>query len=187
MQETWVWSLGWKDPLEKEMVTHSSFLAWEIPWTEEPSGLQKSGIHKSPQGHKRVGHNLVTKQQQQQMVALQCCTTKPISYMYTRIPSLLALSPTCPPSHPSKSPLNTELSSLRCAAVLFFWNPVFPLISGGSFQNMNLLAPFSWRFSQASFVCVFLGRLHVPSIMPRHNNCWINIWGKVRWMELNEV
>ena len=64
MQKTQVRSLGWKDPLEKEMVTHSSFLAWEIPWTEDPSGLQKSGIHKSPQGHKRVGHDSVTKQQQ---------------------------------------------------------------------------------------------------------------------------
>ena len=40
MQETRVRSLGWKDPLEKEMATHSSILAWEIPWTEEPSGLQ---------------------------------------------------------------------------------------------------------------------------------------------------
>ena len=35
MWETWVWSLGWEDPLEKEMATHSSILAWEIPWTEE--------------------------------------------------------------------------------------------------------------------------------------------------------
>ena len=39
-QETWVWSLGWEDPLEKEMATHSSIPAWEIPWTEEPDGLQ---------------------------------------------------------------------------------------------------------------------------------------------------
>ena len=37
--ETWVRSLGWKDPLEKEMATHSSILAWKIPWTEEPGGL----------------------------------------------------------------------------------------------------------------------------------------------------
>ena len=36
----WVWSLGWEDPLEKEMATHSSILAWETPWTEEPGGLQ---------------------------------------------------------------------------------------------------------------------------------------------------
>ena len=40
MQETWVQFLGWEDPLEKEMATHSSILAWRIPWTEEPGSLQ---------------------------------------------------------------------------------------------------------------------------------------------------
>ena len=45
MLETWVQSLGWKDPLEKEMATHSSILAWRIPWTEEPTGgLQSTGL-----------------------------------------------------------------------------------------------------------------------------------------------
>ena len=43
MQETWVPSLGWEDPREKEMATHSSILAWKIPWTEEPGGLQSMG------------------------------------------------------------------------------------------------------------------------------------------------
>ena len=43
MQETWVWSLGREDPLEKEMATHSSFLAWRIPWTEELGRLQSTG------------------------------------------------------------------------------------------------------------------------------------------------
>ena len=38
-QETWVRSLGWEDPLEKEMATHSSILAWRVPWTKEPGGL----------------------------------------------------------------------------------------------------------------------------------------------------
>ena len=42
MQETWVQSLGQEDPLEKEMATHSSILAWKSPWTEEPGGLQKN-------------------------------------------------------------------------------------------------------------------------------------------------
>jgi len=46
-QETWVQSLGWEDPLEKGMETHSSILAWEIPWTEEPGGLQSTGAQKS--------------------------------------------------------------------------------------------------------------------------------------------
>ena len=43
MQETWVQSLGWEDPLEKKIATHSSNLAWRIPWTEEPGGLQSMG------------------------------------------------------------------------------------------------------------------------------------------------
>ena len=43
MQETRVRSLGWEDPLEKEMATHSSVLAWKIPWMEEPGGLQSMG------------------------------------------------------------------------------------------------------------------------------------------------
>ena len=43
MWEAWVQSLGWEDPLEKEMATHSSTLAWKIPWTEEPGRLQSMG------------------------------------------------------------------------------------------------------------------------------------------------
>ena len=43
MRETWVRSLGQEDPLEKEMATHSSILAWRIPWTEEPGRLQSTG------------------------------------------------------------------------------------------------------------------------------------------------
>ena len=44
MRETQVQSLSWEDLLEKEMATHSSILAWEIPWTEEPSGLEIKGL-----------------------------------------------------------------------------------------------------------------------------------------------
>ena len=43
MQEMWVQSLAWKDSLEEEMATHSIFIAWRIPWTEEPDGLQSMG------------------------------------------------------------------------------------------------------------------------------------------------
>ena len=53
MRETWVWSLGQEDPLEKEMATHSSTLAWRIPWREEPGRLQSMGP-------RRVGHDWVT-------------------------------------------------------------------------------------------------------------------------------
>ena len=50
MRETWVLSLGWEVPLEKKMATHSSILAWKIPWMEEPSRLQSMGSQ-------RVGHD----------------------------------------------------------------------------------------------------------------------------------
>ena len=54
VQETWVWSLGQEDPLEEEMATCSSILAWRIPWTEEPAGLQSMGLQ-------RVRQDWVTK------------------------------------------------------------------------------------------------------------------------------
>ena len=54
MWETWVGSLGWEDPREKGMATHSSILAWRIPWTEEPGRLQSMGLQ-------RVRHNWMTK------------------------------------------------------------------------------------------------------------------------------
>ena len=50
MRETWVCSLAWEDILEEEMATHSSILAWKIPWTEEPGGLHSMGLQ-------RVGHD----------------------------------------------------------------------------------------------------------------------------------
>ena len=51
IEEMWVLSLGREDPLEEDMATHSSILAWRTPWTEEPGGLQSMGSH-------RVGHDL---------------------------------------------------------------------------------------------------------------------------------
>ena len=61
MQETQVQSLGWEDPLEKEMAMHSNIPAWEIPRTEEPSRLQSMQSQ-------RVGHNLATIKQQQNIM-----------------------------------------------------------------------------------------------------------------------
>ena len=53
MQEAWIWSLGWEDPMEKEMVTFSSILTWRIPWTGEPGRLQSTGLQ-------RVRHDWAT-------------------------------------------------------------------------------------------------------------------------------
>ena len=57
MQEMQIWSLGREDPLEEEMATHSSILAWEIPWIEDPGGLQSMGS-------KRVEHDWASEQAQ---------------------------------------------------------------------------------------------------------------------------
>ena len=73
MQEAWVQSLGWEDPLEEEMATHFSILALEIPWTEEPCGLHTTGSQ-------RARHNLTTKQQQiltiQRQIGYRICCQK---------------------------------------------------------------------------------------------------------------
>ena len=58
MHDTWVQSLGWEDPLQEGMATHPSILAWEIPWTEEPGGLQSMVLQ-------RVGHDWLTKHNSQ--------------------------------------------------------------------------------------------------------------------------
>ena len=66
MQEMRVQSLGQEDPLEKGMATHSSILAWRIPWAEKPGGLQSVGSQ-------RVRHDLATKQQILYMIAAELC------------------------------------------------------------------------------------------------------------------
>ena len=81
MQETWVPSPGREDPLEKEMAAHSSTLAWEAPWTEEPGGLQSKSLQ-------RVGHNWVSKQQPQ--AHHQC---RPIPSTFLRFHSLCCSPP----------------------------------------------------------------------------------------------
>ena len=57
MQKSGIRFLGWKDPLEKELATHSSILAWRIPWTEEPGRVQSMGSQ-------RIGHDLATEERE---------------------------------------------------------------------------------------------------------------------------
>ena len=61
MKEIWVQSMGQEEPLEKGMATHCSIRAWEIPWMEEPGGVQSMGLH-------IVGHELATKQRQTTLI-----------------------------------------------------------------------------------------------------------------------
>ena len=61
VQDTWMWSMGWEDPLVKEMAAHSSILAWEVPWTEEPGRLQSiTGVTRVT----RVSHNIASEHTQ---------------------------------------------------------------------------------------------------------------------------
>ena len=64
MQEIWVHSLGQEDSLEKEMATHPSILAWRIPWTEVPGGLQSTGLQRI--GHDRATEHIIAFRKQNQ-------------------------------------------------------------------------------------------------------------------------
>ena len=75
MEETWVRSLGWENPLENAVTVHSSTLAWRIPWTEEPGGLQSMGSQ-------RVKHDLATKQKQQYSIMENYLKMKIICTLY---------------------------------------------------------------------------------------------------------
>ena len=91
--------LGWEDPLEEGMATHSSILAWRIPWTEELVRLQIIESLRVRHDCSNLAHT--------HTIALQrcvslCCTTMWLTYRHTYTPSLLDLPPT-PPSHPSKA------------------------------------------------------------------------------------
>ena len=69
MQEIWVQSLGQEDPLKKEMATHSSVLAWRIPWTEKPGRLQSMGVT-------RIGHMYI------HHILIQLCTDGHLGYFH---------------------------------------------------------------------------------------------------------
>ena len=79
--ETWVPSLGWEDPLEKGMATHSSILAWGTPWTEELGGLQSMGSQ-------TVGHDLPTKQQQITLLLHSILGVSKVTYPQTEAETL---------------------------------------------------------------------------------------------------
>ena len=91
IQEAWVLSLGWEDTLEKEMATHSSILAWKIPWTEESGGVQSMGSQ-------RVGHHWATEQQRNALWstcswdAPFCCPHWLLSVTAGNLPGLRELS-----------------------------------------------------------------------------------------------
>ena len=84
MQETWIWSLGREDPLEKRRATHSSILAWRIPWTEEPGGLQSMGSQ-------RVGRDWACTQNTK-LKHVGNCTRAEKAFVYASTPAETSLT-----------------------------------------------------------------------------------------------
>ena len=161
--ETWVRSLGREDPLEKEMATHSSTLAWKIPWMEEPGNLQSVGLQ-------RVGHNWATSPHLWRWNLHKSTWS---SHRYTYIPSLLNPSPTSHPILPSRFSQNTGLSSLlnransHLLSVLHTAMYTFPCSSHNS--THSLLTPLypQGRHSpreekSKSLVNMFCGETQLP-------------------------
>ena len=87
-QEMWVQSLGWRDPLEKEMATCSSILAWEIPWTEESGGPQSMGSQRSQTG---LSNCLVVQQNNIKIHTLVLKTEKYDCFMVASVLIVVAL------------------------------------------------------------------------------------------------
>ena len=123
MQDTWVRSLGWEDPLDKGVATHSGILSWRIPWAEEPDGLQSMGSQ-------RVGHNWVTSVQ---FSSVQSCPTLcnprdcstpgfPVHYQLLEFTQTHAhwVGDTIQPSHPLPAP-SPPAFSLSQHQGLFKW------------------------------------------------------------------
>ena len=84
VQETGVWPLGWEDPLEEGIATYSSILVWRIPWTEEPGGLQSTGLQ-------RVRHNWVTN-----TFTFLCCLRFSLR---SHIMTIVSIQIAVPPAH----------------------------------------------------------------------------------------
>ena len=109
---------GWEDPLEKEMATHSSILAWEIPWTEEPGGLQSVGLQ-------WMGHDLVTEQTHHtDVVFLEARSLKWVSPGQNQGVGRAMLPPEAFGENPMPLPAARGcLLSLACGSFLVFRGP----------------------------------------------------------------
>ena len=147
MQETWVQSLGQKDALEKGMVTHSRILAWEIPWTEEPGGLQSMGSQ-------RIRHDWATHTFFHTMYAI----------LYTLHTVLVKVTQSCPTlcSHVDYSPPCSSVHGILQARILE-WVAI-PLYRGSS-QPRDWTRLFTvWATREALILCymyyiVYIGLL----------------------------
>ena len=119
VHETWVRSLGWEDPLEKEMATHSSILAWRIPWTEEPGRLQSTGSQ-------RVGHDWATSHTRTHLSKCTCgectwMTQDSGSNLPTKMIAFLSIS-RCKSGSTSKWVVFAIMMEILCLTVYVYKN-----------------------------------------------------------------
>ena len=143
MRETRVWSLGWEDPLEKEMAIHSSTIAWKIPWTEEPGRLQSMGSQ-------RVGQDWATSRSHS-------------------VPSLLSLKPMQP--HSKMSSYMLLIVFLLMNVLENIKNVCFQMcfkIVSASFKIRNSIGVFIWIAWNYNFNC----NLYIVGFLTR-NIEWI--------------
>ena len=131
MQETRVWSLGWEDPLQKEMATHSSILAWRIPWMEEPGGLQSMGSQ-------WVRHNWVTS-----------LSLWDIKFIRKKKLAKLKILPAL------KHTNNTVIAVMFCSS--FFFSCAFIHLSVGTYiKRLYFLKHSFWTHSMSCTMTCFL-------------------------------
>ena len=146
LRETWVQSLGWEDPLEKEMATHSSTLAWKIPWTEKPGRLQSVGLQ-------RVGHDWAT--------SLSLFTPYH-SYTHSwQFHSSLAFG-----NHISQVSSSTNLKNIWSLLVLFGLELVLECCTFG-FCTLGTLVFFTETFFDSNLTFIYW-------LMKDGSNCGIN-------------
>ena len=142
MWETGVWSPGWEDPLEKEMATHSSTLAWKIPWTEERGRLRYMGL-------RRVGHNWATSLHFIYSYVCVCVYTYRVYRLLyilcsaTREATAMKVAPTSTPTSCFLECLFLRLSATIFSNFSIFFN-VASMMNGKSFsQHPGSLWPYS--------------------------------------------
>ena len=125
-QETWVQSLGWEDPLEKEMAPHSSILAWRIPWTEEPGGLQFMGSQRVGHNRERLTHTLKQKQKTKLEFFWNFQSLKILGFQLRNI--ALIISQQCDIGFPHLCIFSTQPSTWdRVGVNMYSWNKCFSL------------------------------------------------------------
>ena len=179
MQETWVQSLGWEDPLEKGMATHSSILAWRTPWTEEPGKLQSMPGY-SPRGHKELD---TTEQLSLMPTAISNWGwVRSASYAYFSLGHFISsvatacqisLSITNSRSLPNSCPLSRWCHLTISSSVVPFSSCLQSFPASGSFQMSQLFASGGWN----------IGVSTSTSILPMNTQDWFPL-GWTGWISL---